>query len=110
MIPAYKINVVEDSLNHVTLHVSLPHRLDLAIPLSRWDAGKIAHAIRTDTPVPYRIISRTGINYHWQGNVARKCVTITLHYVETEATITLGHHETRRVADLLAPLPEGTAA
>ena len=110
MTPAYKINVVEDSLNHVTLHVSLPHRLDLAIPLSRWDANKIAHAIRTDTPIPYRIISRTGIAYQWQGNVARYRVTITLHYVETTATITLGHYETRRVADLLAPLPEGNAA
>ena len=110
MIPAYKINVVEDSLNHVTLHVSLPHRLEVSVPLSRWDAGKIAHAIRTDTPVPYRIISRTGIDYHWQGKVARKRVTITLNHGESTATITLGYHETSRFADLLAPLPEGSAA
>ena len=110
MMPAYTINVVEESRDHVTLHVTLPHRVHVAIPLSRWDANKIAHAIRTDTPVPYRIISRTGLAYQWQGKVARQCVTITLHYVETTATITLGHHETRRVADLLAPLPEGEAA
>ena len=110
MTPAFKIDVTEESRDRVTLHITLPHRLEVTVPLSRWDAGKIAHAIRTDTPVPYRIISRTGIEYQWQGNVARKCVTITLYYVETTATITLGHHETRRVADLLAPLPEGTAA
>ena len=110
MIPSYTINVTEDSHNHVTLHVTLPHRLEVVIPLSRWDAGKIAHAIRTDTPVPYRIISRTGIDYRWQGKVARKRVAITFHHNRTTATITLGYHETGRFADLLAPLPEGTAA
>ena len=110
MTPAYTIDVTEDSHNRVTLHVNLPHRVHVAIPLSRWDANKIAHAIRTDTPVPYRIISRTGLEYQWQGKVARNRLTITLHYIETTATITLGHYETRRVADLLAPLPEGSAA
>ena len=110
MIPAYTINVTEDSHNHVTLHVTLPHRLEVVIPLSRWDAGKIAHAIRTDTPIPYRIISQTGLDYQWQGKVARYRVAITIYHADTTATITLGHHETRRVADLLAPLPEGTAA
>lgn len=110
MMPAYQITVTDQSHNHLVLHVTLPHRLEVSVPLSRWDAGKIAHAIRTDTPVPYRIIRRTGIDYHWQGKVARYRVTITLHYVETTATITLGHHETRRVADLLASAPEGTAA
>ena len=110
MIPSYKISVTEDSHNHVTLHMALPHRLEVTIPLSRWDANKIAHAIRTDTPVPYRIISRTGINYHWQGNVARKRVTITLHYIETTATVTLGFHETGRLADLLASAPAEVTA
>lgn len=110
MIPAYNIDVVEQSHNRVTLHVTLSHRVHVTIPLSRWDANKVAHAIRTDTPVPYRIISRTGLAYQWQGNVARKCVTITLYHEDTKATITLGHHETRRVADLLASAPEGTAA
>ena len=110
MTPSFNIDVTEESRDRVTLRVTLPHRIEVTVPLSRWDANKIALAIRTDTPVPYRIISRTGIAYGWQGKVARQCVTITLHYVETTATITLGHYETRRVADLLAPLPEGTAA
>ena len=110
MIPSYNIDVVEDLPNHVTLHVTLSYRVHVTVPLSRWDANQIAHAIRTDTPIPYRIISRTGLAYGWQGKVARQCVTITLHYVETTATITLGHYETRLVADLLAPLPEGSAA
>ena len=110
MIPSYQIDVTEDSPTHVTLHVTQSHRVHVTIPLSRWDANKIAHAIRTDTPVPYRIISRTGIAYQWQGNVARKCVTITLYYVESKATITLGHHETRRVADLLASAPDKETA
>ena len=110
MIPSFNIDVTEESRDRVTLHVTLSHRVEVSVPLSRWDAGKIAHAIRTDTPIPARIIRRTGIDYHWQGKVARYRVTITLHYVETTATITLGHHETRRVADLLAPLPEGSAA
>ena len=94
----------------MTLHVTLPHRVHVAIPLSRWDANKIAHAIRTDTPIPYRIVSRTGLAYVWQGMVARYRVVITLHYVETTATITLGHYETRRVADLLASAPDQATA
>ena len=110
MMPAYAIDVIEQSHNHVILHVTLSYRVHVAIPLSRWDANKIAHAIRTDTPIPYRIISRTGLDYHWQGKVARQCVTITLHYVETTATITLGHYETRRVADLLASAPDQAGA
>ena len=110
MMPAYAISVVEQSHNHVVLHVTLSYRVHVAIPLSRWDANQIAHAIRTDTPVPYRIISQTGLAYQWQGNVARYRVSITLDHGASKATIILGHHETRRVADLLAPLPEGTAA
>ena len=110
MMPAYAISVVEQSHNHVVLHVTLSYRVHVAIPLSRWDANQIAHAIRTDTPVPYRIISQTGIAYGWQGKVAPYRVTITIYHADTTATITLGHYETRRVADLLAPLPEGTAA
>ncbi len=110
MIPAYQIDVIEQPHGHLILHVTLSYRVNVSIPLSRWDANKIAHAIRTDTPIPARITSRTGIDYHWHGKEARYRVTITLHYIETTATITLGHHETRRVADLLAPLPEGTAA
>lgn len=110
MIPAYNIDVVEQSHNHLILHVTLSHRVHVTIPLSRWDANKIAHAIRTDTPIPYRIISQTGLEYQWQGNVARKCVTISLYYEQSKATITLGHHETRRVADLLASSPDEATA
>ena len=110
MIPSYQINVTEDSNNHVTLHVVLPHRAEVTIPLSRWDANKIAHAIRTDTPIPYRIIRQTGIDYHWQGKVARKRVTITLHRGLATATIILGFHETKRLADLLASAPNQVTA
>lgn len=110
MIPSYQIEVTEDSPTRVTLHIVLPHRLEISIPLSRWDANQIAHAIRTDTPIPYRIIRQTGLEYQWHGKVARKRVTIALHYDRTQATITLGFHETKRLADLLASAPAEVTA